>query len=331
MTWSQLLLRWASSLPRVQQQTSQWDAERERFCQSDDFRANSWAQKLHKLHPDRFNSIEQYVGMLSPALEMVLAMIKCTTPVQKVRLWTESILQAASLINTFLPNGQEIGAEDMPSLVLFLTCHAECEQLAAQVEFTRLFIVDPDGFDREEFGLHRDSGFAEQIGEQIVLDAEIRCILPTVYFLWVGDALDVVTNNLRDDMSPRSRVGSPRSCSSSASASRSLVDEDMDPSSNLDAVSPLTEISTAPDCGIDEAAAVSEDAESDEAAAVSEDAESNCTSNAAAAAAEAQAECQAESQPDFGSDEPQTKLEEPEFTMGMCMTMGAGGGGVYMN
>ena len=70
--------------------------------------------------------------------------------VMQVRLWTESILQAASVINAFLEDGevcivtlastilmelslQTIGGEDLPSLVLFLTCHAETENLAAQV------------------------------------------------------------------------------------------------------------------------------------------------------------------------------------------------------
>eukprot|EP00656_Telonema_subtile_P041105 TRINITY_DN4621_c0_g1_i7.p1 TRINITY_DN4621_c0_g1~~TRINITY_DN4621_c0_g1_i7.p1 ORF type:complete len:565 (+),score=74.29 TRINITY_DN4621_c0_g1_i7:61-1755(+) len=133
LTWSQLLLRWALELPTVLNLQERWDDMRERFTQSDDFLQECWARRLQKLHPDRFTTAEQYVGMLSPALEMVLAMGKCTTPVQKVRLWTESILQAASLINTFLPQGEVIGGEDLPSLVLFLTCHAECDSLASQV------------------------------------------------------------------------------------------------------------------------------------------------------------------------------------------------------
>jgi hypothetical protein len=175
-----------------------------------------------------FTTREDYVGILTPALEMVVAMIRCTTPVQKVRLWTESILQAASLINTFLPDGEVIGAEDLPSLVLFLTCHSDCEQLAAQVEFVRLFIVDPDGQDRQDYQLHQDSGYAEQIWEQILLAAEIRCILPTMYFLWVGDALDIVTNNLDELGSPRSRIGSPRSSAAGSPGSQDVMDIDLD-------------------------------------------------------------------------------------------------------
>ena len=62
-----------------------WDETREQFTQSDDFMDRHWAKRLKQIHPDRFNSIEQFVGVLTPALEMVLAMAKCTTPVQKVQ------------------------------------------------------------------------------------------------------------------------------------------------------------------------------------------------------------------------------------------------------
>lgn len=73
-------------LVRLQVATLQqrWDGMREEFTQNDDFMDRHWAKRLKELHPDRFNSVEQFVGMLTPALEMVLAMGKCTTPVQKV-------------------------------------------------------------------------------------------------------------------------------------------------------------------------------------------------------------------------------------------------------
>eukprot|EP00656_Telonema_subtile_P041103 TRINITY_DN4621_c0_g1_i1.p1 TRINITY_DN4621_c0_g1~~TRINITY_DN4621_c0_g1_i1.p1 ORF type:complete len:815 (+),score=129.19 TRINITY_DN4621_c0_g1_i1:50-2494(+) len=226
LTWSQLLLRWALELPTVLTLQDRWDEMRERFTQSDDFLQDCWARRLQILHPDRFTTAEQYVGMLSPALEMVLAMGKCTTPVQKVRLWTESILQAASLINTFLPQGEVIGGEDLPSLVLFLTCHAECDNLAAQVEFGSLFILDPDGQDRDEFLLHPGSGFPERLANQIVLDADHRFISPYHYFAWVGDALDVVTTNEDGCISPRrSTTESPLSPRSPTTLTDFEIDE----------------------------------------------------------------------------------------------------------
>lgn len=99
--------------------------------------------------------VDHFEGLVMPALEMVGAMSDCSTPVQKVtpssssshsplfrpagvwkvRLWVEAVLAATSqqgLIATHLMGGS-LSADDLPSLVLFLTCLADCDHIVAQV------------------------------------------------------------------------------------------------------------------------------------------------------------------------------------------------------
>ena len=46
------------------------------------------------------------------------------------------------------------------------------------MEYASLFIMDPDGQDRDQFDIHPESEFSERFADQIVLDAEHRSAFP---------------------------------------------------------------------------------------------------------------------------------------------------------
>jgi len=199
--WFELIDQWAKGLDQVQNLQQFVNRRRVVLGESTEWITGDgfigsmggagWVRRLCKAWPDRFHTPEGLVLLLMPALEMVKAMALCTTPVQKVRLWTEAILEASSLISLQLPNGDPLGGDDLPSLVLFLVCHAECDDIAAQVQVASLFLMDPHGRDKEDYALHY-KGLCSDCSSQYVFDAERRCVDPWHYFMWVYDALEIL-------------------------------------------------------------------------------------------------------------------------------------------
>jgi len=206
--WFEVVENWAKRLDEVVELQNKVNAQRELLSELGELACEvwmerlgladaGWARRLQKkwVDQERFKEIssikvDDFVGLLMPALEMVRAMSLCTTPVQKVRLWTESILEAANLIQS--QTNSQLGGDDLPSLVLFLVCHADCEDLVAQVEVARVFMIDLDGGDPEQFSLHKD-GLHIPMESQYVFDAEQRYVDPSHYFMWVNDALRILS------------------------------------------------------------------------------------------------------------------------------------------
>jgi len=88
-------------------------------------------QKVLKKDPEstRFSTVEDYAGLMDPALSMVSAMTTCKSPVQKVRLWAEAANVATQFVRYQLqkdgdPLSQGLDAPDLPFLVHFLTAMA---------------------------------------------------------------------------------------------------------------------------------------------------------------------------------------------------------------
>merc|ERR1712046_75491 len=104
---------------------------------------------------------------------MAQAMQYCSTPCQKVRLWAEAILEAISLINMQIGAEGQIGGPDVPSIVLFLTCVTDCDQLVIQAKLARLFCLDNYGSDQRECGLP-DGGLYADMADQYAFAAEER-------------------------------------------------------------------------------------------------------------------------------------------------------------
>ena len=113
---------------------------------------------------------------------MVRAITVCTTPVQKLRLWTESVLEATRLIKS---HGIDFRGDDMPSLVLFLIVSVDSVDLVAQVphlqycppqfsrsaggfqvQLAKLFLVDEVDF--EEYRLNVDGSILPKHGISIL-------------------------------------------------------------------------------------------------------------------------------------------------------------------
>lgn len=129
------LLSWAKTLPEWQEMQHAVDERRPAFVEDQDkMDLNKfWAERLKKERPGAFDSISQLQGMLMPALEQALCMNVVGTPVQKVRLWAEALMQAESLIQAQLVDS-ELGGPDVPSIVLFLTCICGCPDLVYHIK-----------------------------------------------------------------------------------------------------------------------------------------------------------------------------------------------------
>jgi len=212
------MLDWALSLDEVRDLQHKVDIRRPRL--QGDMSAlqldTTWAKRLSKAWPGRFTTVDDFVGLVMPALEMVSAMGQTATPVQKVRLWVEAVLEASHLIGTHLSvcdpdaQGQGLGGDDLPSLVLFLTAMADCEHVVAQATLASCFAVDE--YDKDEFDLPFPAGLYSEVSDQYLFNAESRLVDPAHYFFWVNDALQVIAGLPDDERSPRS---TPRSRSSS--------------------------------------------------------------------------------------------------------------------
>jgi len=195
--WFEVVEAWAKSLPEVIENQGRVDAQRKALLEmpkGDWMRRmglhEGWARRLQKGWPEKFDTVTSFVGLLMPALEMVRAMALCATPVQKVRLWTEAMLEAAQLIKTHTRDGEcALGGDDLPSLVLFLVCNADCDDLVAQVQVAKLFILDDSH--SMEYELH-PKGYYQGLCNQYVFDAERRCIDPVHNIMWVDDALGIL-------------------------------------------------------------------------------------------------------------------------------------------
>lgn len=152
----------------------------------------SWAQRVQKAHADMggdtVDKVARFQMMLTPALEMVQAMQYCSTPCQKVRLWAEAILEAISLINMQIGENA-IGGPDVPSIVLFLTCINDCDNLVVQAKLARLFCLD--NYDQKEFKLP-EGGLYLGMEEQYAFAAEERAIDHSHYLLWAEDTLRII-------------------------------------------------------------------------------------------------------------------------------------------
>ena len=121
--------------------------------------------------------IPQITGMLMPALDMTSALDQVATPVQMVRLWAESMLEAINLVNKnlFGEDGESVlGGDDIPSVVLVLTCLVghlgNCPEMTYHVKLAKLFCLDNYGVDGQKYRLlsyARYENLAEQYAFQV--------------------------------------------------------------------------------------------------------------------------------------------------------------------
>lgn len=169
-----------------------YDASWQKFAASaflaDQIQAG-WGKSLSKVDGVAY-TMDDLQMILQPALDMVMAMAACQTPVQRVRLWSESILQAKAVIESLLPKGKLLGGPDLPSLALFLVTYAECVDIVKEVELAKLFAVS---WDYRDYTPH-PAGMYEDLGNQYLFRAAQRLVDPMQTFLWVEDAIDIICN-----------------------------------------------------------------------------------------------------------------------------------------
>lgn len=220
------MLGWALGLPEVRELQQRVDTQKALISGNLTLLGldSGWAMRLQKAWPGRFRTVDEFVGLVMPALEIVSAMGRTATPIQKVRLWVEAVLEATHLINTHLtvvakPGSSSKGltAEDLPTLVLFLTTMADCEHMVAQATMAALFTVDE--FDVQEHDLP-GWGLYRGVADQYVFNAESRCVDPAHYSYWVLDAVQVIAGLPVDQRSPRSTRSRQNSTESGHSRGR---------------------------------------------------------------------------------------------------------------
>jgi len=155
-----------------------------------------WFKKLQEKDPEQYTTVADTTGMLMPALEMVAAMGLCNTTVQKVRLWSEAILEAICLIEMQMGGGK-LEAADIPSVALFLTCLNEMFETSpldfvAHFYLAKLFCIDNYGTDARQFKLPH-GGLWEDLADQYAFHADRRSIDHSHYLLWVEDTLQLMS------------------------------------------------------------------------------------------------------------------------------------------
>jgi len=154
----------------------------------------SWAEKLRKARPGAFDTTAELMGMLTPAIDMASALDKVSTPAQKVRLWSEAIIEAITLISPQLCGRDPLGGPDIPSIVLFLTCLSECPEMTYHVKLARLFCLDNYGAEGDKFKLYSWTK-KEDLSEQYTFQADQRAIDHSHYLLWAEDTLTIIAED----------------------------------------------------------------------------------------------------------------------------------------
>lgn len=166
----------------------------------DSFSTMAWVQLLRKSHPGAFNTLGQLQGLLLPALDETSVMEQASTPVQKVRLWAEAMVEAIALISALLqPEGLQpmeaqesvLGGPDIPDIVFFLSCCSSCPALVLHVKLAQLFCLDNYGVDAQNYQVPSWARVQDVAGQYAHL-AEERCIDHSHYLLWAEDTLQLI-------------------------------------------------------------------------------------------------------------------------------------------
>eukprot|EP00658_Telonema_sp_P-2_P031353 TRINITY_DN23480_c0_g1_i3.p1 TRINITY_DN23480_c0_g1~~TRINITY_DN23480_c0_g1_i3.p1 ORF type:complete len:713 (+),score=166.26 TRINITY_DN23480_c0_g1_i3:217-2355(+) len=192
---------WAESLPEVKALQGRVNLNKEQFAQNmehHDLNNTRWLTNIRAAgHGHRFDDVSSLAGLFMPGLEMIEAMGLARTMSQKVRMWAEALVTCTGIVNS--TNGVEhpIGAEDVPSLVLFLTCAVNDTTMkinggiAAQAKLTHLFCLDSMATDEERYGLPA-AGVYVDVGDQYAFNAEKRAMSPQFSLLWLDDVLVMI-------------------------------------------------------------------------------------------------------------------------------------------
>ena len=85
-------------------------------------------------------------------------------------MWAEALVTCTGIINNTNESDNPIGAEDVPSLVLFLTCAVDTLPIkcgiAAQAKLANLFCLDSMATDESRFNLPC-GGLYVDVGDQV--------------------------------------------------------------------------------------------------------------------------------------------------------------------
>jgi len=189
------LFKWVCQMPEVQSLDRKITENQANFATTTghrDIENADWLKRLR--NSGRFTTVSEVQALLMPAIDEVQAIGRCDTPVQKVRLWAEALVTCTSLINNTMPEGKDpVGAPDLPSIVLFLTCATEGIEggIAAQAKLAALFCLDSMGQDQETLGLPH-GGIYTDLGDQYAFNAEKRSVSPQFSLLWLDDTLEMI-------------------------------------------------------------------------------------------------------------------------------------------
>lgn len=205
---SSVFSTWAQELPEVRALQRRVDANKVEFARDLEYHDLGKTKWLHQIRNagsgKRYDDVDSLAGLFMPGLDLIQAMGTARSMSQKVRMWAEALVTCTGIVNSTNGVDNPIGAEDVPSLVLFLTCAVNDSTMkinggiAAQAKLTNLFCLDSMATDEERYGLPV-AGVYVDVGDQYAFNAEKRAMSPQFSLLWLDDVLVMIADD--DDMS----------------------------------------------------------------------------------------------------------------------------------
>lgn len=233
--------KWAMGLDEIGNLQTRVDLNKAKFASNmehHDLNKAKWFLQIQVATNSSFNDVASLAGLFMPGLDMIQAMGNARTMSQKVRMWAEALVTCTGIINNTNESTNPIGAEDVPSLVLFLTCAVDTLPIkcgiAAQAKIANLFCLDSMATDEQRFQLPA-GGLYVDVGDQYAFNAEKRAMSPQFSLLWLDDVLLMIADE--EEMTAGNPI-SPRSAQFAQQNGSSVLPNEMD--EQLAAHSPQT-------------------------------------------------------------------------------------------
>jgi len=194
------LVEWSKEMRGLSHLQDQFDQKRQLYAanfekmelhQSDVYHETTWASKLRRYNPGKYDNMAKLRKLFNPALDHIRRMNICTSNAHLVRAWVEATLAAVAEVNSVLPEGKEVASPELPSLMVFLVIQGVCDNILIRERISRLFLTDDFGGDAEALDLPSD-GLHVATSNHYVLDAEARSIQPLHTMKWIADSCQVV-------------------------------------------------------------------------------------------------------------------------------------------
>jgi len=185
------MVNWVRDIEIISYKETRVNDWKGRFLEGEEM---PWLEKLRKLCPGKYSTTEEVLQLFIDrcgVLAFISKIKQCTTPVKKVRLWSDFILYAIKTIMEAMPPGTEpLGGPDLPQVALFLICHF-AEDTYAHARLADLFTLDYMGHDQEVLDL-AEGGLYHDTHDQYTYNAERRSIYPQMMLNYLTEGCEII-------------------------------------------------------------------------------------------------------------------------------------------